>query len=257
MNTDEKIKEHFEKCATFGALVLFNETAGTDFWNITKRPAKSDTEYDFDVCNDAGTIVGSIEVKRIVEPTLDRQSAAGQIIDELARSLSGKVPGQFQLPHIALSKVPTERKQKVALVEDLGNRIMQDAVGMASGQLKWVEEPISFILIKIAEKPLEIQPVFGFTAGSGPLDKQFYLKLIQHGIKKANQQLSTSSVKPTMLVFDSRTPVTGIFGPDLLIEALRLMSNADYKSIQMIFLVEWPSDAVNKVAGAYIRGFPI
>lgn len=257
MNTDEKIKEHFERCAAFGALALFNHIAGTDFWNIKKRPAKSDIEYDFDVYDDASKIVGSMEVKRIVEPMLDRQSAAGQIIEEVVRSLSGRVPGQFQLSHIALSEVPTRRKQKATLVEDLGKRIMQDAPGMVTGQLKWVEEPISFILRKIAEKPLEIQPVFGFTGGSGPLNKQFYLELIQHGIKKANQQLSASSVELTMLVLDSRTLVTRIFGTDLLTEALRLMSKADYESIQKIVLVEWPSDAVNRVAGVFIQGFPM
>ncbi len=238
MNANEKIKEHFERCATFGALALFNQAAATDFWNIRKRPTKSDTEYDFDVCDNGGTIVGAVEVKRIVEPMLDRISATGQIIGEVAGSLSGRAPGQFQLSHIDLSQVPTGRKQRATLVKDMGEKIMQEASDLVTGRLKLVEEPLPFILRKVAEQPSEIQPIFGFTAGSGPLNKQFYVELIQEGVKKANHQLSASSTKLRMLVFDSRTPVTRIFGPNLLTEALRLMPKEDYQSINKVFLVE-------------------
>ncbi len=257
MKTDEKTKEHFERCAAFGALALLNQTARTDYWDIKKRPAKSETDYDFDVYDSTGKTVGCMEVKRIVEPTLDRESASGQMVDEVARSLSGKVPGQFQLLHIALGDVPIKRMQRAMLVESLGNRIMQEATGMATGELKWIEEPISFILRMAGDKPSEIQPVFGFTAGSGPLNKQFYLNLIQHGIRKANQQLSASSTKLKMLVFDSHTPVTGISGASLLVEALKGLSQAEYGSIEKIFLVEWPSDTVNSLAGILVQGFPL
>jgi len=257
MNTDEKIKEHLESCATFGALALFNQTSGTNFWNIKKRPTTSSSEYDFDVCDNCSRILEAVEVKRIVEPMLDRQSAAGQVIEEVASSLSGKVPGQFQLLHVALSEVPTGRKQKATLVENLERRIIQDASGMVSGQLLWVEQPISFIIRKIAETPLEIQPVFGFTAGTGPLNKQFYLDLIQEGVKKANDQLSASSTQLTMLVFDSRTPITQVFGTNLLMEALRSMPKESYKSIKKVFLVDWPSDVASKLARMVVQGFPM
>jgi len=251
----EEFKEFRERCAASAALALYNSETQFNAWRL-ERPTSG--HYEFDIIDATGQAVGAIEVKRIVEPYLNKESALGRLVERVAGLLKGKVHGTIQILHVNLEDVPLPQSQQEQLAHDLANTIQEQSLEVNNPQ--WLEAPLECIVRKTSEQGSELTPLFfGFTSGTGPLTNlnvEPYLKVITAGIKKANKQLAVVTGMPRLLVFDSRSPISQLLGANLLVTAFQDVPVGDYSNIDKVFLVEWPGNFQDGLAGVTVQGFP-
>lgn len=193
----------------------------------------------------------AIEVKRLTDEQLEgRQNMLWQLLVEVSDSLSGKLPGTFNLDidippnyHLSLKGHHNKQQFKKVLYEAIIQTAPTLKVGKDRGLTPQISERLPFALpdsffcalCKVSDKGSALYKSSGVGGSWSPKLNEDEFKKFEQLVSHANEQLSKANAKQTFLVIVEEGLRLTI--PETVAMALEQINRNSYSHINHIYYV--------------------